>query len=364
MNFIDKHSDLNTVNYLSKSMNSEVIEKALDKTGLVQKEIQYTTASGKTATRKQWVKVGEDQPEPDVNTVPKAEEENTHKREVLPATPFTITDKIKHLKPISEFDEIPSFLKAIPPNWREVLISPDMDHNILAVGKDEQNRPQYIYHPDWVAEKKEQKFNRVHEIVQKKEELALFISGIEDKEVSDCLTLIMKMGIRPGSERDTKSKVEAIGASTLRGEHVVEENGDVYLRFIGKKGVNQDHKVPDELKDMLLERKKKAGNNGKLFNTTDSRLRICLKPFGNDIKVKDLRTMLATSTAEEYLADIEPVTDVKEFAKIRNSCGDVVCEKLGNQRSMSLGSYIDPAVFERWSPEGYKAWKEKDSKNQ
>ena len=62
--FVDGHSDLNTVNYMAKSLSTECLEKALSRTGLVQKEVQYKTPSGKIATRKQWVKAGEEQKSP------------------------------------------------------------------------------------------------------------------------------------------------------------------------------------------------------------------------------------------------------------------------------------------------------------
>lgn len=358
MDFIDNHSDLSTVNYLSKHLSSEVLEKSLDKTGLVKKEL--VDKNGNRTSR--WVKVGEAQPSAVTTSDGKPKEED--KKKIEPATPFNLnTDRLRHLKPVGEFTELPSYVKKIPPNWREVHISPDFNHDILAVGKDEKNRPQYIYHPDYVAKHKKQKFSRVSKIASKTEELKAYISGLENKDVSDCLTLIMKMGIRPGSERDTKAKVKAIGATTLRGEHVVEDNGEVYLKFIGKDGVKQDHKVEDEsLKSMLLERKQAAGDQGKIFNTSDSMLRIALKPFSGNIKVKDLRTNLATSTAERFLSNIPPAKSLKEFTSIRNKCGDTVCSKLGNQRSMSLGSYIDPSVFEKWSPEMYTQWKDKKDK--
>ena len=47
IHFVDGHSDLDTVNYMAKSLSTECLEKALNHTGLVQKEVQYTTQSGR-----------------------------------------------------------------------------------------------------------------------------------------------------------------------------------------------------------------------------------------------------------------------------------------------------------------------------
>ena len=359
MNFVDNHSDLNTLDYLSKSINPEVMEKALSHTGLVQKEVQVQGKNGKTFTRKQWVKAGEESS----NEKSQVNQEKPEKRKQVPATPFNLTERTKHLVPVENLEELPQFIKEldkpIPPNWRNVMVSTDPNAEVLAVGKDDMDRPQYIYNKEYVEKGKAEKFERVNTLMEHKDTLISAISHMKDRDTADCLNLILQMGIRPGSTRDTKSKVEALGATTLRGENVVEENGKVYLRFIGKKGVNQDHVVPSkELSEMLLKRKQQAGDKGDLFDTTDTKLRKALKPLG--VKPKDLRTMLATSTAKEWLSDVEPTEDAKEFAKIRNSVGEAVCKILGNQRSMALNAYINPQVFEQWSPQGMKNWQQSE----
>lgn len=346
------------------------LEKSLDKAGLVQKEVQVTGKNGRVFMRKQWVKSGEEQSsQPRVNTTRKQQnlDDSTKpekkKREQVPSTPHNITDKTKHLVPWSDGEELPEHIKSlskpIPPTWRNVMISPDPDADLLVIGKDDMNRTQYIYSDEFMSLKKAEKFERIKSVFKDSKKIYKFIDSLEDKETSDCLKLIYYMGIRPGSTADTKSAVKAYGATTLKGQHVVEENGNVYLRFVGKKGVSQNHLVSDKnLANMLLKRKKDAGDNGDLFDTTSTKLRVALKPLG--IKPKDLRTSLATRTAKEALKNIPAVTDAKEFAKIRNSVGDVVCEILGNQRTMALGSYIDPVVFEEWSPQGYKNWKDSE----
>lgn len=364
IHFVDGHSDLNTVNYMAKSLSTECLEKALNHTGLVQKEVQYKTPSGKIATRKQWVKAGEEQKTPTPKKQQK-QEEKPAKRPQVPATPFNITERTKHLVAVENLSELPEHIKSldkpIPPTWRNVMVSPDPKADILAVGKDDMDRPQYIYNKAYTDKKKSEKFGRVQDLMKSKDVLVQTIAKMKDRDTADCLNLILHMGIRPGSTRDTKAKVEALGATTLRGENVVEEDGKVYLRFIGKKGVQQDHEVPNEdLGKMLVERKEKAGESGDLFDTNDTKLRKVLKPLG--IHPKDLRTMLATSTAQEWLADVAPTDDPKEFAKIRNLVGDHVCSLLGNQRTMALNAYIDPSVFESWSPQGMAAWKAESEK--
>lgn len=350
-NFINKHSDLDTVNHLSKSINSDLLEKALSHSGLIQKEIQVRGKNGKIFTRKQWISPDELDSDGNYN--------KPEKREPVEATPHNLTERTKHLVPLESLSELPEHLKSlkkpIPPNWRYIMVSTDPSSEVLAIGKDDMNRTQYIYSEDYINKGKTEKFNRVRSLIQHKRTLVSAIKGMEDKETSDCLRLIMVMGIRPGSTNDTKAKVEALGATTLRGENVVEEDEKVYLRFVGKKGVYQDHVVPDkELANMLLERKKAVGDNNDLFDTTSAKLRKALEPLG--IHPKDLRTMVATTTAQKILKKYEPTENPKEFNKIRNEVGEIVCKILGNQRNMALNAYIDPKVFEDWSNIGMKNW--------
>ena len=74
---------------------------------------------------------------------------------------------------------------------------------------------------------------------------------------------------------------------------------------------------------MLLIRKQDFGNKGDLFNATDRDQHDTLEPLG--IHPKDLRTLLATSSAVDMLKDITAPTSVKEFTKIRNQVGEFVC---------------------------------------
>lgn len=361
--FVDNNTDNKLVDYLQPAHK---LLKSMNKSGLVQKEVIVNGKNGPYRAMK-WVRPdGDTQPEPTTQAadVPK---EKKKKREQRPATPHNITEKTKHLKPIEEFDEIPEHIKnldkPIPPSWRNVMISPDPDADVLAIGKDDMDRPQYIYNPKVVQENQEKKFQRVHALIANRDKLEQVIKTMEDRETADCLDLIFHMGIRPGSTRDTKAAVEALGATTLRGENVTIEPDGVHLRFTGKKGVYQDHIVPDsKLSAMLVQRKQNVAGTEDLFGTTAVKLRKALEPLG--IHPKDLRTMLATSTAQNILSGIEPTTDPKEVAKVRNQVGDAVCALLGNRRTMALKSYIDPSVFEEWSPEGFKAWQEKSSNKQ
>ena len=50
---------------------------------------------------------------------------------------------------------------AIPPAWTDVWISPTPKGHILATGRDERGRKQYIYHPEWNAVRDQRKFDKL-----------------------------------------------------------------------------------------------------------------------------------------------------------------------------------------------------------
>ena len=359
--FVNNNTDNNILNYLAKSGH----ESDLIKSGLVKKKVQINGEHG-TYRADRWVKEGEDQPEP-TSPVQREEPKKKPKRAQVPATEHTITDTNKHLLSVSDYSEIPEALhkncaKTIPKGWRNIMISPDPGADLLCMGKDDQNRTQYIYSKEFTAKQQSEKFNRVKELTGKYDELVDYVTNqLEDKESSDCLRLILATGLRPGSTRDTKSEKEARGATTLKGENIIIEGDQVFLDFTGKKGVHQHHEIKDEsLKSMLKARKEQAGYDGDLFNTNDKKLRQALEPFG--VHTKDLRTMVASDQARKMLAYVEPPKDVKEFVKVRNQVGDHVCSILGNTRDMSLKSYIDASIFDDWAGPVYKEWLDKPSK--
>ena len=160
----------------------------------------------------------------------------------------------------------------------------------------------------------------------------------------------MSMGIRPDSDTDTQAKVKPYGATTLEGRHVVVSDSEVRLRFTGKKGVALDLPVTDaSVVEMLLARKRAAGEDGKLFGVTDKALLDHVHSFdGGGFKTKDFRTLLGTRTALAEIAKMSAPTDEKAYKKAVMDVAKKVSAKLGNTPTVALQSYIAPEVFSKW----------------
>uniref|UniRef100_A0A6M3M2H6 Uncharacterized protein n=1 Tax=viral metagenome TaxID=1070528 RepID=A0A6M3M2H6_9ZZZZ len=175
-------------------------------------------------------------------------------------------------------------------------------------------------------------------------------AAVNKDDRAACMALIMSTGIRPGSNKDTKAKVKAYGATTLEGKHIIEESGNVFLRYIGKKGVDLNIPINDkDIARMLLDRKKKVGDVGRIFDTSHDRLLDYSHTLdGGIFKPKDFRTHVGTSTAMELVKKESLPSNFKEYKKKVMSIARGVAERLGNTAVVCLQAYIDPRVFNDW----------------
>lgn len=259
---------------------------------------------------------------------------------LLPYDPAKAPDHIKALK--------------IPPAWTEVVYNPDPNGALLVKGKDAKGRVQAIYSARHVSLRAQAKFARIKELDRKFErikaqnEQARKEGNLKDR--ADCLALIMATGIRPGSDMDTQAKVKAYGATTLEGRHIQERGGQVWLEFVGKKVVPLSIPVFDkDVSAMLMNRKRMAGDNGRIFATNSGKLLKYTHTLdGGAFKPKDFRTHLGTSLAAKEVETIQPPATKKEYEKRVRDVAKKVARALGNTPTVALQSYINPFVFSAW----------------
>lgn len=252
--------------------------------------------------------------------------------------------------------KVPAHIAALklPPAWKDIKYSPDPTANLLATGKDAKGRMQYVYNAKYVAEKTGEKFNRVSALNSKFEKVQKQNSGNMKKGVEEafCLDLVMKTGIRPGSDKDTKAKKKAYGATTLEARHVVvDKRGHATLQFTGKKGVEQKISIDDAALAKELKRRKQAAPSAtaRLYDTSESSLSTYTKSLdGGGFHTKDMRTLLGTITAASAVASLKAPKNESEFKKAVKQVAVIVSGKLGNTPTIALQSYINPAVFEIW----------------
>ncbi len=245
----------------------------------------------------------------------------------------------------------------IPPAWTDVTYSADPKSALQVTGKDAKGRSQAIYSADFTKGQAAAKFARIKELNAKYDRVSAQNAKAQQskdpkiKDAADCLALIMKTGIRPGSTAETGGAVKAYGATTLEGKHVVEDDGKVFLRFTGKKGVALNIPVLDEtLAKDILKRATKAGPGGKLFPVTSHALLLAHTHTldGGNFKTKDFRTHIGTSTAFNLVNDHPAPKNEKEYKKAVKDVAKQVSSILGNTPTVALQSYINPTVFAQW----------------
>lgn len=246
----------------------------------------------------------------------------------------------------------------VPPAWTDVHIHPDQKHNLWVTGKDAKGRVQSLYSPEFSKANSAKKFSRVTNLAKNLDKITAKNNknwNARDegtKEHAQLLGLMISTGLRPGSERDTGAEKQAYGATTLQGQHIVsDEQGNVRLRFVGKKGVDLDLPVEDPaIAKMLQHRAIEAGPTGKIFpKTTDASLRRYVSAMTNgQAKPKDFRTLVGTSLAMKTMETMSKPTNMKEYKKAVNSVAERVAQKLGNTKTVALASYISPQVFDAW----------------
>jgi DNA topoisomerase-1 len=161
--------------------------------------------------------------------------------------------------------------------------------------------------------------------------------------------LIRRMGLRPGSDTDTKAEKKAYGATNLKASHIKTGGGKVRASFTGKKGVALDLELDDpELAGLLEDRRKGKGGEDRLLDTDERKLRAYMGRVAPGVKPKDLRTYLGTATAMDLVASMPVPKTEREYKSRRKEVATKVSRLLGNTPTVALASYISPSVFGPW----------------
>lgn len=242
----------------------------------------------------------------------------------------------------------------IPPAWQKVRINPDENADLQVLGLDAKGRTQYLYSEAFSKSQTAAKFERVIGLRQKIDDLEK--ATVKDigagNDTAAAVRLMHLTGMRPGSDADTGAEKKAHGATNLLKEHVKVSGDTIHYDFIGKKGINIKGAVKDKLLAKHISRRLATDDGVRLFKTDGGKVNDYIKAkAGSDYKVKDLRTLKATSMAASLVKSMERPKTVREFNAARNAIGDRVSAQLGNTRSMALKAYINPIVFKSWEPQ-------------
>lgn len=247
-------------------------------------------------------------------------------------------------------------LLRIPPAWTEVMVDPSPTATSLAKGLDAAGRIQRVYVGSFLEGNKKDKFKRIRQLLLEWDDIRTQIEKdvirnqgssewSEQEDAALIALLIYETAIRPGSEKDTRAKAKAFGATTLLASHVSRREDCVRLVFIGKKGVKQDVLVTNGL---LVKSLLQYGNTStRIFNVRPSVLSKYFASLGSgQYTPRDFRTARGTKLAIDLVSQSGVPVDKKERKLFLKKVIEKVAKKLGNTAQVAKSAYVDPEVVE------------------
>lgn len=254
---------------------------------------------------------------------------------------------------------------AVPPAWRDVLISPRPKSALQAIGYDAAGRVQRIYHPSFAARCQRRKYEK---IIRFGERLpALRRRANEDIARADLsrervlavvVRLINDLYFRVGSEESVR-RYRTYGVTTLRNRHLeIRPGGQLVFSFTGKHHIKHRRLLVDEELAALM-REIKALGGARLFEyvSDDGRVRAVTprdvndyikETVGGEFSAKDFRTWGGTLLAAIELAELGASEDGRAAKSNVVRAVRRVAEHLGNTPAVCRSCYVHPAVIESY----------------
>ena len=178
------------------------------------------------------------------------------------------------------------------------------------------------------------------------------VKDAEEDDRAACAMLVRATGMRPGSTTKTGGAKQAYGATTLQAQHVSVDGDLVSFDFIGKNGKHQQFEVHNVLLAQALgpRLEGKAPEEDLFPGVTDTKLNAYLKEAlgGSEFKTKDLRTYLATATAQARVSELDLEASrrgKRARQRLRKQIATEISERLGNTPTEVINSYVDPQVW-------------------
>ncbi len=252
----------------------------------------------------------------------------------------------------------------IPPAWTDVWICVEPNGHILATGRDDADRKQYIYHPEWEEMQNEAKFERVYEFgktlpkIREKVDEDLRKHNLPQQRVlALVVALLDETHIRIGSSIYTE-KNGSYGLTTLQNGHAEVNSKRVVFEFVGKSGVEQSVdlnnprlarilKACQELPGQSLFQYKEDDGEVQTVDSDDVNAYI-REIIGEDFSAKDFRTWAGTVAAVEALKDLDLSESKNKGEKNIVEAVKQVAEKLGNTPAVCRKYYIHPAILDSY----------------
>ncbi len=272
---------------------------------------------------------------------------------------------------------------AIPPAWTDVVISPDPQDYIQAIGTDAKGRKQYIYHPEWVKKNQEKKFDQMIVFGESLPTLRRVVSShmhqsalSRDRILATIVWLLENTFIRVGNKTYAKEN-ESYGLTTMRNKHVDVSGNTVSFSFKGKSGVYHELDVthPTVAKTIRAcidlpgyELFQYVNGDGERRSVDSGDVNGYLQEHtGADFSAKDFRTWGGSVMAGDAFYQLGEAQNQTALKKNTSAVVGKVSEHLGNTKRVCRTYYIHPVIISSYergilSPHFDRVYKRKYSK--
>ena len=238
----------------------------------------------------------------------------------------------------------------IPPAYDNVKISLNPKSKILAIGEDNKNRKQYIYHKNVIKKNSNEKFCKLitlgqiyPKIIKKINHDLKQSEDLKLKHIATIIRIIIDCNFRVGNKIYEKQN-KSYGVTTLKKKHFTLNKNNVIIKFNGKKNVINKCKLTNKqtIKNIKHFQKNKRLNQH-IFSFKDSLstrkissndINNYLQQFG-DYTSKNIRTWRANTLLIKYLLQ---KLSIKESIQR-------VSESLHNTPAVCKSNYLDPKLI-------------------
>ncbi|HEX6958006.1 MAG TPA: DNA topoisomerase IB [Ferrovibrio sp.] len=252
---------------------------------------------------------------------------------------------------------------AIPPAWSEVWICRDPQGHLQATGRDARGRKQYIYHPEFRAQREATKYHGIAAFARRLPALRRRLAedmarpGLpREKVLATVVHLLETTLIRIGNA-DYARQNDSYGITTLQDEHVAVHNGggELRFRFTGKSGRSWRLRLRDRRVTRIVKACQDLPGQhlfqyidaaGEQRSVTSSDVNAYLRAVAGDaVTAKDFRTWGGTLLAALALQAFPAPASKAAARRNLRAAIDLVGGRLGNTPTICRKCYIHPAVI-------------------
>ena len=255
----------------------------------------------------------------------------------------------------------------IPPNWADTWICKLENGHLQCTGRDERNRKQYLYHPDWMAYRQKTKFRKLKEfgamlpsIRTKLDELLDQPDFSKDKVLAIAVSLLDAHFLRIGNEY-YRSENETYGLTTLRRKHLEQDGNELKISYKAKSNKYRNISIQNKkLTNLLLAINDLPGYEVFRYEEEGDRKQIdssdvneFIRKISDDqFSAKDFRTWGGTVSAVEVYSDARKEISEHPRRKLDVSIVRRTAKILGNTVNTAREYYIHPKVLDHLVTKG------------